>query len=202
MKEEKRMDQKARIQETAFRMFTGIGYSGVTMDQIARSCGIGKGTLYQYFPSKEKLLLDCIDYFTLKLKSEIESVILDPALLPQQKASEFIVRVVRFVSGINVQVLTDIQRNVPEAYEKIESNRQKIIFANITRILEEGKEGGIFRKELNSTIVAHILIGAISHLSSPQVFEKIGLPVGQLFQTVLSIVWEGCLSEKGRKMTN
>lgn len=196
------MDQKARIQETAFRMFTGIGYSGVTMDQIARSCGIGKGTLYEYFPSKEKLLLDCIDYFTLKLKSQIESVISDPALSPQQKASDFIVPVVRFVSGINVQVLTDIQRNVPEAYEKIESNRQKIIFANITRILEEGKKGGIFRAELDSTIVAHILIGAISHLSSPQVLEKIGLPVGQLFQAVLSIVWEGCLSEKGRKMTN
>lgn len=194
------MEQKERIYETAFRQFTQVGFSGVTMDRIARSCGIGKATLYKYFPSKEKLLLDSIDYFTEKIGVEMESILSDPSLSPQKKTTWFIAPVVRFVSKIHgSEALQDIRRNVPEAYEKINENRRKLIFTNIVRIVEEGQKSGIFRSDLNSALVAHMLIGAVSHLCSPEILDEIGLPSGQLIETMLSVIWEGCLSEKGRR---
>lgn len=189
------MDQKDRILETTYRMFTSIGYSGVTMDQIAHNCGVGKETLYKYFSSKEALLLSCIDRFAEKVGLEVESIITDQKLSPQQKITEFIVPVLRFVSGMNSSTLNDIQQNVPEAYEKILETRKKIILLNIIHVVNEGKERGIFRENLNSLLVAHIFIGAVSHLSVPQVREEIGLPLGQLLNLVLSIMWEGCLRE-------
>lgn len=192
------MDPKDRIREAAFTMFTGIGYSGVTMEQIARRCGVGKATLYKYFPSKEALLLSCVDYVTEKIGSEVEGILQNPNLPPHKKITEFILPVVRFASGVNGHVLEDIQRNVPEAYQKIDANRKKIILSNLVRIVQEGKETGIFREDLNGTLAAHLLIGAVSHLSTPQVLEEIGLPIGTLFETVLSMVWEGCLSDAGR----
>lgn len=192
------MDRKDRIRETAFQMFTGIGYSAVTMDQIARGCGMGKATLYQYFPSKKDLILSCIDYFTEKIGEEVEEIVADQSLSPQQKINRFITPVIQFVSRIHAGTLNDLQRSVPEAYEKIDQNRRKIILTNIVRIVKEGKEQGIFRADLDGTLVAHILIGAISHLSTPQVLEEIGLPTGQLFKLTLSVIWEGCLSEQGR----
>lgn len=193
------MEQKERIYETAFQLFTRVGYSGVTMDCIARNCGIGKATLYKYFPSKEQMLLDCIDYFTEKLGAEMESILANPDLSPQRKATGFIAPVVRFVSQIHGgAALQDIRRNVPEAYEKIDRNRRRLIFANIVRIVEEGRKSGIFRENLNSTLVAHVLTGAISHLASPEILEEVGLPSAQMLEETLSVVWEGCLSEKGR----
>ncbi|HML45756.1 MAG TPA: TetR/AcrR family transcriptional regulator [Clostridia bacterium] len=194
------MDPKDRIREAAFALFTGIGYSGVTMDQVARRCGIGKATLYKHFPSKEALLLSCVDYFTEKIGSEVEGILQNPDLPPHRKVTEFVLPVVRFASGVNAHVLEDIQRSVPEAYQRIEANRKKIILSNLVRIVREGKEEGIFREDLNGTLVAHMLIGATSHLITPQVLEEIGLPIGTLFETAVSMIWEGCLSEAGRGM--
>ncbi len=194
------MDQRARILETAFQMFSGIGYTSVTMEQIARRCGIGKATLYKHFASKEELLLGCVDYYTDRVRAEMEWVIADETKSPQQKVVDFIVPVVRFVSHVNSSVLDDIQRLVPEAYERIDTNRRSIILSNIGRIMREGKESGIFREDVNEVLVAHVLIGTVSHLSNPQLMEEIGLPPGQLIQMVFSIVWNGCLSEKGRRM--
>lgn len=194
------MDQKQRIYETAFRLFAQDGYSRITVDRIARSCGIGKATLYQYVSSKEQLLLDCIDYFTEKIGSEVESIVTDPNLSPEEKISGFITPVLRFIGMINGKTaLQDICRNVPEAFEKIDENRRKLVFANIVRIVEQGKRGGVFRDDVNSTLVAHILMGAISHIGTPEVLEEMGLPAGQLLQMVLEVVWGGCRSEKGRK---
>lgn len=48
------------------------------------------------------------------------------------------------------------------------------------------------------SLVAHVLLGAISHLASPEILEAIGLPSGKPPEETLSVVWEGCLSEKGR----
>lgn len=192
------MDQIDRILNTAFTLFTGVSYSGVTMDQIARGCGIGKATLYKYFPSKEALMLSCVDYFTGKIGAQVERIVSNPSLSPQQKVTEFFIPVVQFSAHINTAVLGDMERSVPEAYELLDQNRRRIILSTITRIVQEAKQGGIFREDLDGTLVAHILIGAVTQLCSPPVLAEYGLPVGQLLQSALSVVWEGCLSDAGR----
>jgi AcrR family transcriptional regulator len=46
-----------RILETAGRLFYGQGIRAVGVDTIAAEIGISKRTLYNYFPSKEELIL-------------------------------------------------------------------------------------------------------------------------------------------------
>src|SRR4051794_31954473 len=43
------------------KLLTRYGYRKMTMDQLAEEVGIGKGTIYLYFPSKEELVLSHID---------------------------------------------------------------------------------------------------------------------------------------------
>lgn len=195
------MDQRDKICETAFGMFLQTGYSGVTTEQIARRCGVGKATLYKHFSSKEALILGCVDYYTSRISAEIEEIVANPELTPQQKITGFIAPVVRFVSGISPGVLGDIRRNVPEAYEKIDQNRRRIIGNVFARILREGKESGIFRADLNDLLVTHLIIGAVTHLCSPRVLGELGLSGGELLNETLSTIWEGCLSEKGRELS-
>jgi len=45
--------------EAALTVFHARGYEGTTMPAIAEEAGIAPGTLYNYFPSKEKLLFAC-----------------------------------------------------------------------------------------------------------------------------------------------
>src|SRR2546427_38327 len=45
------------ILRAAESVFTLHDYHEVQMDQVARACGVGKGTLYRHFPSKRALFL-------------------------------------------------------------------------------------------------------------------------------------------------
>ncbi len=50
-----------RILETAARVFAERGYHRATIDEIIQRAGTGKGTVYNYFPSKERLFLAVIE---------------------------------------------------------------------------------------------------------------------------------------------
>ena len=47
--------KRRQIMEGARAEFMKSGFDGTSMNDIARSAGVSKGTLYVYFPSKEHL---------------------------------------------------------------------------------------------------------------------------------------------------
>jgi AcrR family transcriptional regulator len=55
-RERKRQHLADHVAGVAFRLFEELGYEAVTMEQVAASADIAKGTLYKYFPVKEALL--------------------------------------------------------------------------------------------------------------------------------------------------
>ena len=46
---------KSAIFDAAINVFSKSGYEGATMDDIAATAGVAKGTLYYYFKSKEEI---------------------------------------------------------------------------------------------------------------------------------------------------
>ncbi|MDD3213285.1 MAG: TetR/AcrR family transcriptional regulator [Eubacteriales bacterium] len=192
------MEPRERILEAAFGLFSKIGYSAVTMDQLAVRLGMSKATLYKYFPSKKELILACVDGFSHKVEAEINAQLADPGLSPRERMNRFMLPVLRVITKINKEALIDLQRNVPEAYDKIEAARRRILLHSIVRVIEEGKTAGLLRNNVSASLAAHTLIGAVSHLSEPAVLEELELPLGQLLSDVLNLLWEGLLSERGR----
>jgi AcrR family transcriptional regulator len=59
---EARRDQ---ILEAALHLFSRQGFAESSVDEIAAEAGLGKATLYLYFPSKEDLLRKLVDHFRL-----------------------------------------------------------------------------------------------------------------------------------------
>ena len=57
MKATKAQERRARIISIAKETFCEYGYEGASMSIIAARVGGSKGTLYNYFPSKDELLL-------------------------------------------------------------------------------------------------------------------------------------------------
>lgn len=47
---------ESRILEEARRQIEASGYSALTIRSVASSCGVGVGTVYNYFPSKDDLV--------------------------------------------------------------------------------------------------------------------------------------------------
>lgn len=47
---------ESRLLSEAKRQVTEYGYSAMTIRSVAKECGVGVGTVYNYFPSKDALL--------------------------------------------------------------------------------------------------------------------------------------------------
>jgi AcrR family transcriptional regulator len=56
-RERKKQSTRQVLFETAVRLFATHGFDGPTIDQIAAAADIGKGTFYNYFSSKEEILV-------------------------------------------------------------------------------------------------------------------------------------------------
>lgn len=52
------MDTRARIIETASRLFYTQGYNSTGINQVIKEADVAKASLYQHFPSKEDLLIE------------------------------------------------------------------------------------------------------------------------------------------------
>lgn len=54
-------ERRGAILEAALSVFSDLGYTQATLNDVAERLGVTKGCLYHYFESKERLLLDLIE---------------------------------------------------------------------------------------------------------------------------------------------
>lgn len=59
--------RQEEILEVAVRLFAQNGYSDTDTQQLAEELGVGKGTIYRYFPSKQELFLAAVDCVMQKM---------------------------------------------------------------------------------------------------------------------------------------
>lgn len=57
LRERKKEDRKRRMLEAAGTLFHEQGLAGTTMSAVAERAGVGVGTLYNYYPSKDTLFV-------------------------------------------------------------------------------------------------------------------------------------------------
>lgn len=68
-----RLERRQKIVTAASRLFAQLGYSECDMERVASRLRIAKGTIYLYFPSKEKLFLACVDLGMSQLQNAVRS---------------------------------------------------------------------------------------------------------------------------------
>jgi AcrR family transcriptional regulator len=74
-REARRQDRRETILTVATRYFLEHGYSATTMSAIAATLGGSKGTLWNYFPSKEELFTAVIDQATTSFRLQLSETL-------------------------------------------------------------------------------------------------------------------------------
>lgn len=69
-RERKKDHRRTKIRDAAFELFERQGFEATTIDQIAALADVGKGTFFNYFPTKQNVLTD---YYT-RLSAEFISI--------------------------------------------------------------------------------------------------------------------------------
>jgi len=70
----RREDIRDLILDAVDVLLAKYGYKKMTMDDVARQVGIGKGTIYLHFPGKEELILSHIDRIADRIIAKLREI--------------------------------------------------------------------------------------------------------------------------------
>src|SRR5882724_12414702 len=82
LRERKKRLMRQQLSDTATEMFVERGFDAVRVAEIAEACGVSEKTVFNYFPTKESLVLDRWDATMAALRTGLA----DPAVPPVQAA--------------------------------------------------------------------------------------------------------------------
>ncbi|WP_293382339.1 TetR/AcrR family transcriptional regulator [Phenylobacterium sp.] len=85
LRQRKRRETRARIVDAALKLFLARGYDATTVDEIAAAAVVSKRSFFDYFPSKEEVVLAWQDAFGEALAAALAA---RPADEPAPKAIE------------------------------------------------------------------------------------------------------------------
>ena len=69
------MSKKDDIINTALRLFNSYSYNSIGVDRIINESGVAKMTFYKHFPSKEKLIEECLLLRNTLLQNSLTSAL-------------------------------------------------------------------------------------------------------------------------------
>jgi len=192
----KKENRREKIIKIAAGLFSEKSYHDVTVDEIADKVGVAKGTIYLYFPSKERLYLEILEYSYEAIESLLEREIAktDPATSKLKKVLSLIFEYYRR----NLDVLRILSRDethlIREHLEFTEHWRIRRIKL-YENILEKGQKEGSFRNT-NTKLAALIIFGLVR---SVMFFYKTDKTAGEIADEVFSVISEGILSHSDEK---
>src|SRR4051812_4857684 len=154
-----------RILDAADRLLARYGYQKMTIDDLAREVGIGKGTVYLHFRSKEEIVLFRIDRVVHRLVEQLGAIARSDAP-PEVKIRRMLLLRVMFRFD-SVQHYTESISEVLRALRSGLLERHQDHFEQEARVfakvLKEGQEAGVFHK-VRGLPTARVLLTATNSL--------------------------------------
>jgi AcrR family transcriptional regulator len=156
----RRQRRSAEIRERLFRaaleLFAKKGFLETTVEDITEAADVGKGTFFNYFPSKDHILLAFGEMQLAKLEAAIELARRTNEPMPE------------FLRSLGVRMTQEPTRNpaiiraLLQAYLSTTPVRQgmidlqKRVHALHTQMIQLGQERGEIRSDLPAAEIAHV----------------------------------------------
>ena len=158
-------DKFSRILDAALEVFAIKGFETARISDIARRAGIGDGTVYLYFKSKDDIL---ISLFEVRLE-EINRRLSDE-LATCNNAREKLEAVIDFHLRLafeepNFAVLVSNELRQSSKFMKDYTKEQLLEYTGQwEQAFEEGRSTGLFRGNMSCGVLKHALFGALDHV--------------------------------------
>ncbi len=192
-------DKKAYILEQVGQLYLRHGIRSVTMDDVAAELGISKKTLYQYFRDKADLVGAVVDSYLMKDEvfhcQENKSLnAIDKILWIRKHISEML-------KIVHNNMEYDLRKSYPDVYRQITDYKRKRIYQDNLTVMNQGKAEGLFREELDSDLMARIVVGRFLLVFNPdnEIFTDEEVRNISLFDEMVDYHFHGVCTEEGLK---
>lgn len=186
------MELNDRIKTTAFGLFSKYGISSVTMDMIAKECGISKRTLYEQFPDKKSLV-----GASLLLHNEMLERLIDEHISHSNNVMESFIYVhsivMERISAISETFFIDLRRLYPGIcgiLSELKERQQQ----RMCSLIERGKREKMIREDVNAEIISSISVMQDTMKAEGKYSRA------EVYSTLFTIFMRGIATEKGIKI--
>jgi AcrR family transcriptional regulator len=171
-REQQKEARRIAIIDAALEEFTAQGFTATKLDDVAERAGIGKGTIYLYFDSKESLFEEVVRRNLLSNRDTIDSFVAGFQGSTTELLAQYFRTMYLFVQNPKIPPL--IAMVLGEAvrfpalsrffYDEVIKGSQE----RLRRIIRRGVERGEFRADAEALhaqiLIAPVLIGALDKL--------------------------------------
>jgi TetR/AcrR family transcriptional regulator, cholesterol catabolism regulator len=177
--------------------FMRFGIKSMTMDDIAKTLGISKKTIYTFVKDKNDLVLKTVCFF---LNFEQEEII--RLIQNENNAIEQLITINKFVSNslkaVHPSIIYDLQKYYPDAYKVLEKHKHEFIFNVIVKNLQKGIGEKLYRENINPEIIAKVYVIRIDSIFGEAIYDK-DYNFNEVYSEISKYHLFGITSEKGRK---
>jgi len=178
--------RRSQIIENAVRIFADKGFSNATISEIAKQADLGDATLYEYFESKEAILLDTAETYLKNLVSGDEFHLKnhpDPENDLRKLIWRYIWQLHAYEDFARILVL-DLFRNI-NFYSSPGYQCLLDFFGEVQKVIEKGQRNGIFNENVPCSTYFHMIMGTFDQfLLSQFLLKRPPLGLSELNQTV------------------
>lgn len=161
-----RKDKRSVIIEAAAHVFATRGYTGTLIADIAAEAGIGKGTIYEYFNSKEDLFFAVFEWFVRTTEADAKvsiqalggsaterlEALSDSLMKSWLQMLDMFSLVMEFWSA---SASSRMRQRFKRAFREGYSDFRQIV----SNLIRDGIQRGEFRPEVDGESVAAALVG-------------------------------------------
>lgn len=137
----------------AMEVFSERGFEAASMSRVAAKAGVGKGTIYEYFPSKDELIATSIRIWMEQMIADAEEA-MEKIPSPEERLRSYVHSFVDiFLTDEKMPrlIVSIFQLFMTKLHETTFGDTLKVMFrsgvSSIERIILEGVEAGSFRIE-------------------------------------------------------
>jgi AcrR family transcriptional regulator len=195
-RERRSAELRERLFRAALQLFAQKGYSETTVEDITNAADVGKGTFFNYFPSKEHILAAFGRMQMDKVQAAVDEA--PTTKLPiREILRQLAIEAVSEPAQNPAMVRALLQANLSSApvRETMREIHTKAT-ALLSQIVEVGQKRGEIRKDLNAAELAQTLRQSL--LGAMLIWSLYGdgtLP--SRIETVLAVLWNGMAAKSG-----
>ena len=151
------------ILDACLKLFARHGFSTTSIDDIASAAGITKGAVYWHFENKEELFQAILEEIRARWVESVQQPLSKESAPVKRLAALFDCYSRLFAEAPEICLF--LQRILLENHKEF-SPQVARVFAQtarfIARIIDDGKARGMFRRDLDSIVTAHMILGSLS----------------------------------------
>lgn len=162
--------KRQRVLDAAKRRFGRFGLRATTMQDIATEAGVAVGTIYQFFPDKNSLILAWVEEHRQLLHAQYAEVLKSPRPAGE-KLKEFLNLRFAVIEQIREEpAIAELTRTVHQLTPEAVPEMTRTVIQQLQSILEEGRRGKQFpsvKPARDSMILFHALTGFFAAVEDP-----------------------------------